>query len=320
MVAKGRGKVEGKIPLFYIMLNIKKVIRYPIAERKSKVHMDMFVNPNSEQFLEMVPDVLAGKNFKELIHRIIAARKNKRPVVFMFGAHIIKCGLSRIVIEMMKKNIITAIATNGASIVHDFEISYCGKTSEDVAEQLKSGKFGMALETGKIINEAVKWGAKSNLGLGETIGRTVNEKKLKFCKESIFCNAYKLKIPATVHVGIGTDIIYQHPECDGASWGKTSYNDFLKFTEVVSKLEGGVILNFGSAVILPEVFLKAFNLSKNLGHVVENFIAANFDMNFQYRAFENVVSRPAGNNGFYFIGHHEIMLPLLYHSLLTFRS
>ena len=300
------------------MLNLKNVKRYPLAKRKSKVQLSTFANPVGKEFLETVPDVLAGKNFKELVKRIIVARKNKKPVIFMFGAHIIKCGLSRFVIDMMKRNIITAIATNGASIIHDFEISYCGKTSEDVAGQLKDGKFGMAFETGKFINEAVKYGAEKNFGLGETIGKMVNEKNPKFYKESILGNAYRLKIPATVHVGIGTDIIYQHPECDGASWGKTSYNDFLKFSEIVSKLEGGVILNFGSAVILPEVFLKALNLSKNLGYKVRNFTAANFDMNYQYRAFENIVSRPAGNNGFYFIGHHEIMLPLLYRSLLTF--
>ncbi|MFH0947966.1 MAG: hypothetical protein V1833_03110 [Elusimicrobiota bacterium] len=310
------------------MLNLKNVQRYSLMKRKSKVHLDMFAdsrhfrsaNLNSEQFLETVPNVLAGKNFKELVKRIIVARKNKKPVIFMFGAHIIKCGLSRFVIDMMKRNIITAIATNGASGIHDFEISYCGKTSEDVAEQLQSGKFGMACETGKFINETVTKGAAENLGLGEAIGKMINEKKTKFCAESILGTAYKSKIPATVHVGIGTDIIYQHPECDGASWGKTSYNDFLKFSGIVSKLEGGVILNFGSAVILPEVFLKAINLSRNLGCKVVNFTAANFDMNYQYRAFENIVSRPAGNNGFYFIGHHEIMLPLLYHSLLTFHG
>lgn len=302
------------------MLNLKNVKRYPLAKRKSKVRLSMFANPVAGEikFLEAFPDVLAGKNFNELVKRIIAARKNKKPVIFMFGAHIIKCGLSRFLIDMMEKKIITVLATNGASIIHDFELAYCGKTSEDVAEQLKDGKFGMAYETGKFINEAVKKGAERNLGLGEAIGKMVNEKKLKFYEESIFGNAYKLKIPATVHAGIGTDIIFQHPECDGASWGKTSYDDFLKFSEIVSQLEGGVILNFGSAVILPEVFLKALNLVRNLGYKVRNFTAANFDMNYQYRAFENVVSRPAGNNGFYFIGHHEIMLPLLYRSLLTF--
>lgn len=304
------------------MLNIRGVKRYPLEKRKSKVTVNMFVNPEAagKGFLETVPDVLAGKNFKELVKRIIIARKNKKPVIFMSGAHVIKCGLSGFIVAMMKKNIITALAATGASVIHDFEISYCGKTSEDVAEHLPYGKFGMALETGKLINSAVKSGAGKNLGLGETIGRMINDGKFKFGRHSVFGNACRLKIPATVHAAIGTDIIYQHPECDGASWGKTSYSDFLKFSEVVSKLEGGVILNFGSAVILPEVFLKALNLSRNLGHKVKNFTAANFDMNYQYRAFENVVSRPAGNNGFYFIGHHEIMLPLLYRSLLTFRE
>ncbi|MEW6555802.1 MAG: hypothetical protein AB1349_00430 [Elusimicrobiota bacterium] len=314
------------------MLNLRNVKRYPLVKRKSKVQIDMFAKANKcslrtnvrtrqlfkNDFFNLLPDILAGKNFRELVKRIFTARKNRKPVIFMFGAHIIKCGLSCIVIDMMKRKIVTAIATNGASVIHDFELAFCGKTSEDVVKQLKTGKFGMAFETGKFLNETVKSGAEKNLGLGESIGKMVSEKKLKFSEFSIFANAYKLKIPATVHIGIGTDVIYQHPECDGASWGKTSYTDFLKFSEVISKLEGGVILNFGSAVILPEVFLKALNLARNLGYKVKNFTAANFDMNYQYRAFENVVSRPSGNSGFYFIGHHEIMLPLLYNSLLTF--
>jgi deoxyhypusine synthase len=297
------------------MLNLKKVKRYPLKSRPSKVHIDMLVDPDGKNFSKTIPDVLSGKNLKELVKRIHIARKNRKPVIFMFGAHVIKCGLSRFVINMMKKGIITAISTNGASVVHDFELSYFGKTSEDVVEQLETGKFGMAYETGKYINEAVKAGAEKNLGLGEAIGKMINDKKLKYAKESIFANAYKLKIPATVHVAIGTDIIYQHPECDGSSWGKTSYTDFMKLTEITAKLDGGVVLSFGSAVILPEVFLKVLNLSRNLGYKVKNFTAANFDMNFQYRAHENIVSRPTGGKGYYFIGHHEIMLPILYKML-----
>ncbi|MDD5687068.1 MAG: deoxyhypusine synthase family protein [Elusimicrobia bacterium] len=298
------------------MIDIKKVKRYSLGKRASKVSISSFSNPDKKDLLGLIPDILAGKNLKRLVEQIIIARKNKKPVIFMFGAHIIKCGLSGLIVELMKKNIITAIATNGASVIHDFELAYCGKTSEDVAEQLKNGRFGMAYETGKYINEAVETGAEKNIGLGEIIGKMINGKKLKHSKESIFANAYNLKVPATVHVAIGTDIIYQHPECSGASWGKTSHGDFIKLTEVISKLDGGVVLNFGSAVILPEVFLKALNLSRNLGCKVKNFTAANFDMNYQYRAAENIVSRPTGGTGFYFIGHHEIMLPLLYYFLV----
>lgn len=298
------------------MLDIKKVKRYPLEKRKSKVGINMFAVPVEKDIIKMLPDILAGKKFKELIKKIIKARKNAKPIIFMFGAHVIKCGLSPIVIEMMKEGFITAIATNGASVIHDFEIAYCGKTSEDVAEQLKIGKFGMAYETGKRINESVKFASEKNMGLGLAVGKMINDKQLTFSNTSIFANAYRLKIPATVHVAIGTDVIYQQPECDGGSWGKTSYYDFLKFCEIVSKLEGGVLLNFGSAVILPEVFLKAINLSKNLGYKVKNFTAANFDMIYQYRAAENIVSRPTGGTGFYFVGHHELMLPLLWHSLL----
>jgi len=300
------------------VINLKRVKRYPLSKRDSKVSIDVQVTPDKKNIIKNIPDVLAGKNFKEVVKRIISARKNRKPVIFMFGAHIIKCGLSRIVVDLIKKNIITSLSTNGASIIHDFELAYFGKTSEDVAVQLKNGKFGMAYETGKYLNEAVKEGAERNLGLGETIGNMIYNRKFKFYKDSIFANTYNLKIPLTVHVGIGTDIIYQHPECDGASWGKTSYNDFIKLTDIITKLEGGVVLNFGSAVILPEVFLKSLNLARNLGHKIKNFTACNFDMNYQYRAAENIVSRPTGGNGFYFIGHHEIMLPLLYHSLLTF--
>lgn len=299
------------------MLNIKKVKRYPLEKRKSKVGINMFAVPVERDIVKMMPDILAGKNFKKLIKKIIKAKKNSKPIIFMFGAHVIKCGLSPIVIEMMREGFITAISTNGASVIHDFEIAYCGKTSEDVAEQLKIGRFGMAYETGKRINESVKFASEKNMGLGLAVGKMINDKQLTFSKTSIFANAYRMKIPATVHVGIGTDVIYQQPECDGGSWGKTSYYDFLKFCEIVSKLEGGVLLNFGSAVILPEVFLKALNLSKNLGYKVKNFTAANFDMIYQYRAAENIVSRPTGGTGFYFVGHHEIMLPLLWRSLMS---
>ncbi len=303
-------------------IDITKIKTYPLKTRESKVNIKDFVFPykpssHKNRFDDIIPPVLAGNNFKTLINSIISAREKDKPVIFMHGAHVIKCGLSLLVIDLMKKGFITTITSNGASVVHDFEIAYNGATSEDVATNLVTGKFGMAKETGEKINNWIKLGAKNNIGLGEVIGKSIQNESFKYKNYSIFANAYKLNIISTVHVAIGTDIIYQHPDCDASSWGKTSYTDFLKLTEVVSNLNnGGVVLNFGSAVILPEVFLKVLNLARNLGHKVEKFTTANFDMIDQYRPRVNIIERPTLGKGYMFIGHHEIMLPLLYSCLV----
>ena len=292
------------------MINFKKIKTYSIKERKNLVSVKDFSKIDDES---LFPDIYAGKAFKNVVKAIREAKKNDKKVIWMMGAHVIKCGLSPWIIELMKKKVISHIATNGAGSIHDFEIAMIGETSEDVADTIEDGSFGMAEETGKLMNEAIKKGAQSNIGYGSSIGKAIYESTMPYKEKSIFYWAYKLGIPTSVHVAIGTDIIHQHPSCDGASLGKTTFEDFKIITDSVSKLEGGVVLNFGSSVILPEVFLKAITIARNLGFTVKKFTAANFDMIMHYRPRVNVVIRPTsmGGHGYNIAGQHEIMIPLL---------
>ncbi|MBS3096375.1 hypothetical protein J4480_02940, partial [Candidatus Woesearchaeota archaeon] len=239
-------------------------------------------------------------------------------IILMMGAHVIKVGMSLLVIDLMKKRIITHVAMNGAGPIHDFELALIGETSEYVEQTIEDGTFGMIEETGSILNEAIKEGAKNNYGMGYAVGKKINDLNLPNKGYSILYNAYKLNIPVTVHAAIGTDIIHQHPNCDGAAVGKTSYQDFKIFAESVSRLEDGVILNVGCAVILPEVFLKALTIARNLGYKVENITAANFDMINHYRPRENVVQRPTslGGKGFIIIERHEKTIPTLHRKIV----
>jgi hypothetical protein len=265
-------------------------------------------------FYNSLPNILKAKEIRALAQAIIKARSRKRAVIFMAGAHVIKCGLNPVLIELIKKKVISCICLNGAGIIHDFEIALQGCTSEDVGENLKSGKFGMGRETAEFINSAIKEGTLEGLGIGASLGLKLSASKLPYKNLSLLYNAYKNKIPLCVFVAVGTDIIHQHPSFDAASTGEGSLRDFHLLVENVSGLNnGGVVLNFGSAVIMPEVFLKALNLSRNLGEKVKDFTAANFDMVYHYRPAQNVVSRPvmSGGKGYYIVGHHEIMLPLL---------
>jgi hypothetical protein len=306
-------------------IDLTKIKTYPLSGRPSKVNTTLFAKKlkkplSFKDFYNSLPDILAGKNLKDLVKSIFIAKRLGKPVILTFGAHLIKCGLGPLVVDLCKRGVITVLATNGASSVHDFEIACLGQTSEDVAERLKNGSFGMTFETGDFLNGAAKKAAAESLGLGCVIGREIKKKRLPNQAVSIFENAYDLGIPITVHVAIGTDIVYQHPQCDGASWGKASYSDFLDFCSSVSGLgRGGVLMNFGSAVILPEVFLKALTICRNLGYDVRDFTTANFDMIRQYRPRENIVSRPtmSGGRGFDFIGQHEIMFPLLYAAIIN---
>jgi len=233
----------------------------------------------------------------------------------MLGAHVIKCGLSPIVIDLINRGIIDCIALNGAGIIHDFEIAFQGKTSEDVERAIRDGSFGMAQETAGFINDAIKAGIKSDLGVGKSMGKAIDQdNRLPYKNLSILHTAYKKGITVSVHVAIGTDIVHQHLSCNGAAVGQASLKDFHNFIAEVSKLgDGGVLINFGSAVILPEVFLKALTVARNLGYKVKNFTTANFDMIYHYRPEQNIVRRPTQDSGkgYYIIGHHEIMLPLL---------
>jgi len=229
------------------------------------------------------------------------------------GAHPLKVGLSPLIIDLMKRGIITALATNGACIIHDFEMAYLGWTSEDVDKELCKGSFGMAGETGKYLNKAISAGVRKGYGIGKSVGEMINTSRFRFKGTSIFSAACELGIPATVHVAIGSDIIHMHPEADGSAIGEGSFRDFKLFAAVVSDLEGGVYINLGSAVIMPEVFLKALTIARNLGNKVEDITTVNMDFFQHYRPRENVLRRPTIQKGaaYALTGHHEIMFPLL---------
>ena len=294
------------------MLNFSKIKKISIKQRKNKVKLSDLIKPKDSKIL------INSKEFNELIEEMINAHKNKKQIILMMGAHVIKVGMSLLIIDLMKKGIIKHIAVNGAGPIHDFELALIGETSEYVEDTIEDGTFGMIEETGSLLNEAIKEGAKKNLGMGYSIGKKINDLNAQNKDYSILYNAYKLKVPITVHVAIGTDIIHQHPNCDGASIGKTTYRDFKLVAESVSKLEGGVIINAGSAVILPEVFLKALTIARNLGYKVEDITAANLDMINHYRPRENVVTRPTslGGRGYNIIEKHEKTIPTLHRRIV----
>ena len=306
------------------MINISKVKTYSVKARLSKVSLADFAQPPAKGksfsgFYNSLPNILKAKDLRAISSDIVAARKKKKAIIFMAGAHVIKCGLNPLLIELIRKKVITCICLNGAGIIHDFELAFQGKTSEDVAENLKTGRFGMAKETADFLNYAAKQGVEKGFGLGYAVANALASARLAHKDLSLLYNAYKHKVPVCVFVGIGTDIIHQHPSFDAASTAQGSLRDFHILVENIRSLnQGGVVLNFGSAVFLPEVFLKALNLARNLRNQVKNFTTANFDMIYQYRPAQNVVTRPvlSGGRGYYIIGHHEIMLPLLAQSII----
>jgi len=254
-----------------------------------------------------------------VVDKIILAREKGQPVFWMMGAHVIKCGLAPIVIDLMKRDIITTVSTNGAGSIHDLELACFGHTSEDVAENLLDGTFGMSDETSLTLNGALEEGQKDGLGFGSSIGKRLCSDDVANTEISIFAEGYRQKIPVTVHVGVGTEIVHQHPSTDGAVIGELSMRDFRILSEKLCSLSNdGVVLNVGSAVILPEVFLKALTVARNLGNPVQGFVSVNFDMIQHYRPTQNVVSRPTlgGGSGYQITGHHEIMIPMLYAALI----
>lgn len=301
------------------MLDFTKLKTITIKKRTSKVDKSLFGKPikagaSFDSFYRALPNILKVKELNEVVAAIIKARKKRKPVIFMMGAHVVKCGLAPIVIDLIDHDIVTAVATNGAGIIHDFEVAYWGATSEDVSKSLLDGSFGMVRETADFINGALHEGVRAGCGYGESIGFRMERSRLKNKNLSIALACRKKNIPLTVHVGIGTDINHQHANFSGADTGEASARDFKKLAENVAGLNnGGVLLNFGSAVMMPEVFLKALSMARNLTGRVNHFTTANFDMNFHYRPQQNIVSRPtmAGGRGVYIVGHHEIMLPLL---------
>ena len=298
-------------------LDFSKIRTYPVADRANKVAVEAFAKPHTAgasfaSFLDALPDFLAVQDFKLVVNAIATAVKNKRPVLLMMGAHAIKVGLNPLIVNAMRRGFVNAVAFNGAGAIHDFELCYQGETSEDVQVGLNDGSFGMADETGRMMNAALADGVRRGLGAGRALG----EKALTFPNRqlSIMATGAELGAPVTVHIGIGTDIIHQHPTTSGADLGEASYRDFKTFAAVCAQLEGGAVLNVGSAVIMPEVFLKALTIARNLGHKVEKFTTATFDMTRHYRPAENVQRRPTalGGKGVCIIGHHEINLPLLF--------
>ena len=267
------------------------------------------------QFYRTLPDILAVKTLRAVAKTIAAAHRQGRPVIVGIGAHVVKVGLNPIVVDWMKQGIVSAVAMNGAGIIHDFELALMGHTSEEVDAEIDEGRFGMAEETGRILNEAITRGARDREGLGEAVGHHINRHIGQFPhrETSILATGARLGIPVTVHVAVGTDIIHMHPSADGAAIGATSLLDFRRLAAVVAGMEGGVYLNLGSAVILPEVFLKTVSLGRNLGHALTKITTVNMDFLSHYRPLTNVVRRPTqkGGRGYSLIGHHEIMVPLL---------
>jgi hypothetical protein len=307
----------------YQPLDFSGLNTYSIHGRYSKVTVDNFAKPLApgstlKEFIASLPEQLLGLDFPELVGRLAASHKNARPIVVGMGAHVIKVGLNPILIDLMERGIISAIALNGAGIVHDTEIAMVGRTSEEVGDVLGSGAFGAAQETGEVVNAGINQGAEKGLGLGEALGEYLLAQDFPYNNMSLLATAKRLGIPLTVHVAMGTDIVHIHPSANGAAIGQTSHQDFRLFCALVADLEGGAYLNFGSAVLLPEVFLKALTLVRNLGHVANNFTTANFDFIRHYRTMTNVVNRPTmgGGKGYNIIGHHELLIPLLAATLL----
>ena len=301
-------------------INVSDLKTYPLKKRHSKVRVSDFAKPWKRggsfiQFFRALPDILAVKTLRAVAKTMAAAHRQGRPVIVGIGAHIVKVGLNPIIVDWMKQGIVSAVAMNGAGIIHDFELALMGHTSEEVDAEIDEGRFGMAEETGRILNEAISRGARDREGLGEAVGHHINRHMGQFPhrETSILATGARLGIPVTVHVALGTDIIHMHPSADGAAIGATSLFDFRRLAAVVAGMEGGVYLNLGSAVILPEVFLKTVSLGRNLGHALTNITTVNMDFLSHYRPLTNVVRRPTqkGGTGYSLIGHHEIMVPLL---------
>ncbi|HET6678658.1 MAG TPA: hypothetical protein VFH05_10330 [Nitrospira sp.] len=301
-------------------INVSDLKTYPLKKRHSKVRVSDFAQPwrkggSFSRFYRALPDILAVKTLRAVARAIAQAHRRGRPVIVGIGAHVIKVGLTPILVTWMEQGLVTAVAMNGAGIIHDFELALMGHTSEEVDDEIDDGRFGMTEETGRMLNEAITQGHRNGQGMGEAVGHYITRSKNQFPnrRTSILAMGATLGIPVTVHVAVGTDVIHMHPAADGAAIGATSLLDFRRLAAVVAGMEGGVYLNIGSAVVLPEVFLKTVSLGRNLGHTLSNITTVNMDFLSHYRPLTNVVRRPTqkGGKGYSLIGHHEIMLPLL---------
>jgi deoxyhypusine synthase len=298
-------------------LDLSRVRTYPLRTRRSKVAKQLIATPPRKGmplagFLRGLPDILAARDFRAAARAIAVRHRSGKRIVLGMGAHPIKVGLSPLIIDLMERGILSAVAMNGAAIIHDFELAYAGETSEDVAANLADGQFGMAEETGRFLNGAIA-GAAPDQGLGEAVGTQLLKAGFANTRLSILAAGARLGIPVTVHVAIGTDIIHMHPSADGAAIGAASLRDFRRLAAVVAGLRGGVFINLGSAVIIPEVFVKALNLARNVGKRVDRLVTLDMDFIRHYRPGVNIVQRPTAGNGqgYRLTGHHEIMFPLL---------
>ncbi len=299
-------------------LDPSQVRTYPLASRKSKVEAQAVGRPlpsgaTVADLVASLPDLLAARDFRFAVSELARRRASGAPIVLGMGAHPIKVGLSPLIVDAIERSVFGAVAMNGACIIHDFELAHAAHTSEEVAEQLTDGSFGMSEETGRFLNEAAREGARDGLGLGEAVGRKILAERLPHAELSILAAGARTGVPVTVHVALGTDIVHMHPSADGAAIGDTSLRDFRILAATVAELEGGAFINLGSAVIVPEVFLKALNLARNVGRQVRDLLTLDMDFQRHYRPLTNVVSRPTllGGRGIHLTGHHEIMFPLL---------
>lgn len=303
----------------YKEIDLSKVRTYTASQRPSKVKTNEEAVPpragmTVREFLDNLPSILKANDLKAVARAVVKARAKDKPIIVMLGGHVIKTGCSPILADLGTQGYVTHFASNGSAAIHDTELARFGHTSEDVTQQLEDGSFGMASDTASFVNDAAKRAVEQNEGFGEAVGAMLLEDDPPSLHRALLAQCYELGIPYTLHVGIGTDVVHQHPTANGAAIGEASLRDFRILTAAVAKLgEGGVVLNFGSAVIMPEVFLKSLATARNLGNDVRNFTTANFDMIQHYRPQLNVVHRPVipGGSGYSITGHHEIMIPLL---------
>jgi hypothetical protein len=308
----------------YDEFDLSGVKTYPLKSRTSKVTATDFARPADRattigQFLDSLPNILGARDLRSIVAAIADAKRTDGGIVWGLGAHVIKTGLGPVIVDLMRRGFVSAVATNGAAIIHDFEIALAGATSEDVDEALGPGRFGMADETGRLLNGAINDGVAAGLGLGQAVGRFLHKRQPQFAKSSILAEAARLEIPVTVHVAVGTDIIHMHPAASGPAIGEGSLRDFRYFVGNVARLDHGVYLNCGSAVVLPEVFLKAVALVRNRDTLLEHLTTVNLDFVRSYRPETNVVRRPvagASGRGYSLIGHHELLIPLLAAALI----
>jgi hypothetical protein len=307
----------------YDEFDLSDVRTYPLNSRESKAKATDFAKPVAAgatvgTLIDSLPNILAAADLKAVVRAMIDAKHGDRGIIWGIGAHVIKTGLGPVIVDLMQRGFVSAIATNGAAVIHDFEVALAGATSEDVDEALGPGRFGMADETGRVLNGAITKGVGAGLGIGQAVGRFLLESGPRFAPMSILTTAARLNIPVTVHVAIGTDIIHMHPAASGPAIGEGSLRDFRYLVANVARLEQGVYLNCGSAVVLPEVFLKAVALARNRGISLVNLTTVNLDFVRLYRPHTNVVTRPTAvsGHGYSLIGHHEIMIPLLAAALL----